>query len=564
MLPDELPEGWAATTVAEVCALNPKHDKDLPDDLVVSFVPMASVSDELGEIVEQTDRPLGEVRRGYTHFADGDVVWAKITPCMQNGKSAVASGLTNGLGCGTTEFFVLRTKGAILPEYLHRFMRQAAYLHEAQHAMTGAVGQARVPKEFVLNTELPLPPLAEQHRVMAKLDALEERRRAIKARLDRLPGLLERYRQSVLAAAFRGDLTVGWRQRHPDTEPAEVLLEKIRAERRRRWVETEAEKATQRAEACADKQGHPWDEATRAARLAQERTKAEKKYRAPEPVDTTDLPDLPDGWVWTSVDESTEVLDSVRVPVNASERDARIAGLEEQELFPYYGATGQVGWIDDFLLDDDLVLLGEDGAPFLDPAEVAYRVEGKVWVNNHAHILKGLGGLSNSFLVHYLNAIDYRKYVSGSTRLKLTQAQMRLIPVPLPPQDELDEITRLVDALLDGASEIRAKASRLAEQVDMLHQATLARAFRGELVPTEAELARREGRDYEHAEALLARVRAERNGRPKPAQRRAKRGSGPTPPAEGDGHEEPPIAFRMNASGAPVRVDPGGQGRLDL
>ena len=114
---------------------------------------------------------------------------------------------------------------------------------------------------------------------MAKLDALEERRRAVKAKLDRLPDLLDRYRQSVLAAAFRGDLTAGWRERHPDTEPADVLLERIRAERRRSWIESTAEKATERAEARAAKKGESWDEETRAARMQKERNEGGEEVR---------------------------------------------------------------------------------------------------------------------------------------------------------------------------------------------------------------------------------------------------------------------------------------------
>jgi type I restriction enzyme S subunit len=102
-----LPEGWTRTRISDLCELNPKHAPELSGDLEVSFVPMSAVSEASGEIVRPDRRPLGEVRRGYTHFNDGDVLWAKITPCMENGKAAVAAGLVNGIGCGTTEFFVL-------------------------------------------------------------------------------------------------------------------------------------------------------------------------------------------------------------------------------------------------------------------------------------------------------------------------------------------------------------------------------------------------------------------------------------------------------------------------
>ena len=103
---------------------------------------------------------------------------------------------------------------------------------------------------------------------------------------------------------------------------------------------------------------------------------------------------LPDGWVWTTIGQVAEILDSKRIPVNASDREARIADKSSNELYPYYGATGQVGWIDDYLFDEELVLLGEDGAPFLQALkDKAYTIHGKSWVNNHAHVLRAIAAL---------------------------------------------------------------------------------------------------------------------------------------------------------------------------
>ena len=150
---------------------------------------------------------------------------------------------------------------------------------------------------------VPVPPLPEQRRIVARLDAIEAHRRAAKEKLDQLPDLLDRYRQSVLAAAFRGDVTAAWRESHPDTEPASTLLERIRAERRRRWIEDKAQKATDRAQGRDAKKGQTWTDADRAARLAKERGKAAKKYQPAPPADAQALGDLPTGWVWTTIDE---------------------------------------------------------------------------------------------------------------------------------------------------------------------------------------------------------------------------------------------------------------------
>ena len=130
---------------------------------------------------------------------------------------------------------------------------------------------------------------------------------------------------------------------------------------------------------------------------------------------------IPQYWTWATLEESVDILDSQRKPINRKERNSRIEGKSESDLFPYFGATGQVGWIDDFLFNEELVLLGEDGAPFLNPVkDTAYIIRGKSWVNNHAHVLRAINNLIiNEYLCYYLNSMNYRTYVTGTTRLKL-------------------------------------------------------------------------------------------------------------------------------------------------
>jgi type I restriction enzyme S subunit len=115
--------------------------------------------------------PLSEVYGGYTYFADGDVLLAKITPCFQNGKLGIARNLTNGVGFGSTEFFVLRCTNHIVPEYLFYFLWRESFIQHGVERMGGAVGQQRVPPEYVAEQTIPLPPLAEQKRIVGVLDA---------------------------------------------------------------------------------------------------------------------------------------------------------------------------------------------------------------------------------------------------------------------------------------------------------------------------------------------------------------------------------------------------------
>jgi type I restriction enzyme S subunit len=211
-----LPKGWRERPLEELCDFNPKHSRDIPQSTNVSFVPMPAVDEIEGRIRSPETRPLSEVGKGFTHFQNEDVLFAKITPCMENGKAAVAQGLVNGVGCGSTEFHVLRSKGKIHPKYLWRFLRQKSFRQDAEQAMTGAVGQRRVPKEFLQKTIIPLPSPDEQRCIVAKLDSLAGRTTRARENLDRIPRLVQKYKRAMLAAALRGELTEEWRAKHKE------------------------------------------------------------------------------------------------------------------------------------------------------------------------------------------------------------------------------------------------------------------------------------------------------------------------------------------------------------
>ncbi|WP_284262441.1 restriction endonuclease subunit S [Roseicyclus amphidinii] len=214
------------------------------------------------------------------------------------------------------------------------------------------------------------------------------------------------------------------------------------------------------------------------------------------------MEDLPSNWCLAELGEAVEILDSQRIPVNNKERDERLSNAKIR--YPYYGATGKVGEIDDFIFEGDAVLLGEDGAPFFDPYKAkAYRVSGRYWVNNHAHILRGNGSLDNGFLSHQLNVIDYHRFVSGTTRLKLTQASMKGIPLKLPPLNEQRRIVEKIETLfarLDKGEEALRDVQKLLARY---RQSVLKAAVTGQLTADwRAENAHR----LEHGRDLLARI----------------------------------------------------------
>lgn len=201
-------ESWEEKLLGDVCTVNPKKidAKNLDDNLEVSFVPMAAVSDVLGEIVNYEVKNLQDVRTGFTNFSKGDVIFAKITPCMENGKSAIVGPLVNDIGYGSTEFYVLRCKEELNNKYLYHMVRNTTFRAEAKAVMTGAVGQQRVPKTFLQEYQLLLPTLPEQHEIVRLIDDLLARERAAQQAAEQALASIDLMKKSILARAFRGEL----------------------------------------------------------------------------------------------------------------------------------------------------------------------------------------------------------------------------------------------------------------------------------------------------------------------------------------------------------------------
>ena len=214
----ELPAGWVMATVAELVAVGPKND--CSDETKVGFVPLQRLGvTYLSEHTHEV-KSWKEVKKGYTHFQDGDVLLARITPSFENGKAGIARNLPNGIGAGSTEYIVCRPMvGALDPRYLLAHFKTKSFLANGELVMTGAVGQQRVPKAYVLESALPLAPLNEQRRIAAKLDTTLAAVDACRQRLDGVAELLKRFRQAVLAAATSGELTREWREEANNHSP---------------------------------------------------------------------------------------------------------------------------------------------------------------------------------------------------------------------------------------------------------------------------------------------------------------------------------------------------------
>lgn len=211
-------KAWPRVPLGEVCQINPRRTPglDRADDAPTSFVPMAAIDEQSGTIRDLIERPFGELRKGFTYFENGDVIFAKITPCMQNGKHAICRKLRGGFGFGSTEFHVLRPGPRITSSWVHYFVRRRDILDRAVSAFTGTAGQQRLPESFLRELEIPLPPLAEQERIAGRLtEQLGAVERARAAAAERLAAA-EALPAALLSEVFDGPQASGWETRRID------------------------------------------------------------------------------------------------------------------------------------------------------------------------------------------------------------------------------------------------------------------------------------------------------------------------------------------------------------
>lgn len=180
---------WPKKKLSDVAQVNPRRTpREREDARSTSFVPMEAVDEILGEVTQASSQPYSKVKKGYTYFENGDVIFAKITPCMQNGKHAVVHNLIDGFGFGSTEFHVIRASEEIVPEWIHYFLRRKQTLDAAVKTFTGAVGQQRVPASFLEALEIPVPQPDTQRQIATRLKAqlaeVETARQAVQVQLN--------------------------------------------------------------------------------------------------------------------------------------------------------------------------------------------------------------------------------------------------------------------------------------------------------------------------------------------------------------------------------------------
>lgn len=494
----ESPEGWVRAALGDVCS-KPQY----------GWTCRAARSGDV-KYLRTTDISDGQIdwtRVPFCEEAPADVekyrVYADDILVSRAGSVGVSHRVQDVPAETVFASYLIRfnTLPGIHPRFVEWFLKSEEYWRSISD-FTAGIAIPNVNASKLASLELPVPPTEEQRRIVAQVEALLAKIRASQQRLDKIPALLKRFRQSVLSAACSGRLTADWRGGCEVIETAATFVHEIQAERR---------------------QMH--ESRGLAAVAHRERKPKPPKNNFVAAVDES-VEGLPTGWCVAHIGDIAECLDHLRVPVNKDTRAAR------QGQIPYYGANGQVGWIDEFLFDEDLVLVVEDETFIGREKPFSYVIRGKAWVNNHAHVLRPLGGMSVEYLNICLSHYDFTPLTSGTTgRRKLTQEGLITAPVWIAPLREQQEIVRRVESMFALADRLQARYEKARTQVDKLTQSVLAKAFRGELVPTEAELTRREGREYETAESLLERIKKEKSTGERPGHSRR---GGKTTSSRGD------------------------------
>lgn len=402
----ELPDGWEWCRLSDVVITNPSVSGD--DSAPVGFLPMASIEDGYTGMIHPERRKWAEVKSGFTKFAEGDVVLAKITPCFQNKKSAVVRQLGSPYGAGTTELHVLRPSPGLDADYLLFFLKSEYVQSDLTPKMTGTAGQKRVPLSALSELLFPLPPLVEQERIIAKLDEvlpLIDHLAELEREREHLDSeFAQAIERAILQAAISGKLTD---QLSEDGTAAE-LLETIQAERQQ-----------------LEKEGKI------------------KKQKPLPPVGKADEPfELPDSWDWSRLGHVFNMQ---------AGKNIAVGNISEVGDYPCYGGNGIRGYVADYNRDGTYPLIGRQGA-LCGNINVA---SGRFFATEHAVAVETFGETSPTWAALALEQLNLNQYATATAQPGLSVEKLRIVPVPIPPTAEQRRIASVVEASRNLTDDIK-------------------------------------------------------------------------------------------------------------
>lgn len=366
---------------------------------------------------------------------------------------------------------LIRPRSIDIASWLKWFFQTREYRQAISQLSTG-VNINNLKPAFLNSLSVRLPPQNEQRRIVAKLEACEARIGAARAALDEVPKLLEQYRQSVLAAAFRGDLTRDWRKAHPDVEPATELLKRLRTERRHRWEQAELAKYEQKGKAPPSE----W----------------QFRYEEPEPLSEspmTELPELPESWCYVSFDTVLSVSSGTQL---------RSSDMQPDGSIPVFGGNGIAGSHDQANVFRNTIVIGRVGYY----CGSIHETPENAWVTDNALIVDFLPeSIDRRFLFWLLTHSNLGSLSNSSAQPVVSGGKIYSKIVPIPSIGEQREIAVILDATHRLSKKLESTYSESSSDLTTLTQSLLAKAFRGELVPQDP--------NDEPASVLLERIRAE-------------------------------------------------------
>lgn len=381
---------WTTRSISDIAEINPRES--ISKGSTAKKIPM----DVLQPFTRDIPSYQMEEFKGGTKFRNMDTIMARITPCLENGKTAQVRCLDKGeVGFGSTEYIVFRGKEGTDPDYLYYLICSPLVRDPAIKSMVGSSGRQRVQTDVVANLQIAVPDYEEQVKIGGLLKALDD-----KIQLN--------------------------------TEINKNLFEQARALYKDRYIDLS-----------------PFDG------------------------------NIPVGWHAGTVSEIIELHDSKRIPLSSRERE------KLDKIYPYYGATSVMDYVDRYLFDGIYLLLGEDGTVVDDKGfPILQYVEGKFWVNNHAHIITGKNGFTVELLYLLFSLTSVKAIVTGAVQPKISQANLNKVPVLIPDANELDSFDRIIQPFFAQIRNLRAENDRLATTRDTL----LPKLMSGELDVSDIDL----------------------------------------------------------------------------
>ena len=483
-----LPDGWVWTTLEEM--IEPSKEKVNP--LEIEEVPYIS----LEHIEKDTGKLLGhgrssDVRSSKTKFSRGDLLYGKLRPYLNKVYISDFEGV-----CSTDLLVFPKNELLANAFFLYRFLCRD-FVNYASHNVSG-VNLPRVNFQTLSQFKIPLPPLPEQHRIVAKIEELFTKLDAGINELHKAQSQLKRYRQSVLKAAFEGKLTETWRAEHQEElEPASVLLERILKARREKWETEQLEQMKAKGEMPKD-------------------DKWKTKYKEPIAPETSNLPELPNGWEWVKLGQVTYLITKGSSP--------RWQGFNYVDKGIFFLRSQNVGWgglnlsniaylpeafnekEKKSVLQRGDVLLNLVGASIGRAAITSDELEGANMNQAVALIRLVRNGLDNKFLMTYLISPDAQSIIHEKkvdvARANLSLTDVSEFAVPLPPLSEQQAIVSEVESRLSVTDEVEKTITAELKRAEQLRQSILKKAFSGELVPQDP--------NDEPASVLLERIKVEK------------------------------------------------------